>query len=447
LTILNIIIHGDSLKIIIEVIDRVISIIIFCFYLFLFIFFSFIINEIDYNSKNTVSILRLNPTCCKDIKNKGIMNHLYQLNYDAYFFKYYEAHIFCDKTKKFILKNNITVIEFGKNRYKLLNRLGFKFTDHILNEIKTTFELKELAIKQNIDIILSQEPYFNGIRALIIRAITKKPYIENVICDYDLSFKSTGKPAYPKLKYRKIEKIIERIVFKNADLVFGGNDHLTEYAIRNGANKNRTFTVRDIGIGEKHFLPLNERKNIKEELNLVSKKAILYCGRLHKEKYVEDVIRAFEIVSKEVPDSVLLLAGDGEQREYLEEIIKSLNLKNVIFLGFKPQEYIFNLMYSVDLIVSPLTGSSLVEAALSSTPIVAYDVEWHSELIKDGKTGRLVKFRDYEEMANAMIEILNNPGLNYGENARKLAIEMFSLEKTLEQRKMLIDKLLSGEFN
>lgn len=159
------------------------------------------------------------------------------------------------------------------------------------------------------------------------------------------------------------------------------------------------------------------------------------------------MIRAFEIVSKEVPDSVLLLAGDGEQREYLEEIIKSLNLKNVIFLGFKPQEYIFNLMYSVDLIVSPLTGSSLVEAALSSTPIVAYDVEWHSELIKDGKTGRLVKFRDYEEMANAMIEILNNPGLNYGENARKLAIEMFSLEKTLEQRKMLIEKLLSGEFN
>ena len=70
-----------------------------------------------------------------------------------------------------------------------------------------------------------------------------------------------------------------------------------------------------------------------------------------------------------------------------------------------------------------------------------------SELIKDGKTGRLVKFRDYEEMANAMIEILNNPGLNYGENARKLAIEMFSLEKTLEQRKMLIEKLLSGEFN
>jgi len=433
------------MKILIKIIDYItFSIIAFSYVIFILLLY---LKPYDVKITNSSekSIICLNPICWEDITKKGIINHVYQLNRDYYFKAFYLIHFFCLEKKEISLINNTTILEFKKNKFTRIAKL--KFTSYLLTEIFTMNELDKIIKNKIINVTKSQEPYINGTRALIIKKLRGIPYIQDLRCDYDLSFKSTGKPAYPKLKYRKIEKIIERIVFKNADLVFGGNDHLTEYAIRNGANKNRTFTVRDIGIGEKHFLPLNERKNIKEELNLVSKKAILYCGRLHKEKYVEDVIRAFEIVSKEVPDSVLLLAGDGEQREYLEEIIKSLNLKNVIFLGFKPQEYIFNLMYSVDLIVSPLTGSSLVEAALSSTPIVAYDVEWHSELIKDGKTGRLVKFRDYEEMANAMIEILNNPGLNYGENARKLAIEMFSLEKTLEQRKMLIEKLLSGEFN
>jgi len=433
------------MKILIKIIDYItFSIIAFSYAILILLLYLKPVNP-KINNLSEKSIICLNPICWEDIVKKGIVDHVYQLNQDSYFKIFYLIHFFCLEKKEISLINNTTILEYKKNKFIRIAKL--RFTSYLLTEISTMNELNHLIKQKRINIIKSQEPYLNGIRALILKKLNGVPYIQDLRCDYDLSFKSTGKPTYPKLRFRKIEKILERIVFKNADIVFGGNDHLTEYAIRNGANKNRTFTIRDIGVGEKHFLPLKDRKNIKEELGLLSNRSILYCGRLNQEKYVEDVIRAFDIISKELPGSVLLLAGDGEQRTYLEELIKSLNLKNVMFLGFKSQDYIFNLMYSVDVIASPLTGSSLVEAALSSTPIVAYDVEWHSELIKDGETGRLVKFRNYDEMANAIIEIISNPRLNYGENARKLAIEMFSPEKTLEQRKMIIEKLFNGELN
>jgi len=41
--------------------------------------------------------------------------------------------------------------------------------------------------------------------------------------------------------------------------------------------------------------------------------------------------------------------------------------------------------------------------------VVAYDFEWHPELITDGVTGRLVPFRDGEAMAAATLEMLDDP--------------------------------------
>jgi glycosyltransferase involved in cell wall biosynthesis len=80
--------------------------------------------------------------------------------------------------------------------------------------------------------------------------------------------------------------------------------------------------------------------------------------------------------------------------------------------------------------VAPMMGRALVEAALSSTPIVAYDVDWHSELITDGETGVLVPFGDREAMAGAVLRLLANPGraAELGSRARRAAMATMSTE-------------------
>jgi len=70
-------------------------------------------------------------------------------------------------------------------------------------------------------------------------------------------------------------------------------------------------------------------------------------------------------------------------REELEGMIREKGLGwRVRLLGAQSQPRVMDLCFSADVIVAPLSGTSLVEAALSGSPVVTYDVEWHSELIR-----------------------------------------------------------------
>ena len=71
-------------------------------------------------------------------------------------------------------------------------------------------------------------------------------------------------------------------------------------------------------------------------------------------------------------------------------------------------------------------GRALTESALGAAPIVAYDVDWQSELIQSGVTGELVPYLDWEKMADSVEHFLVNPeyARSMGEAVRKLALEM-----------------------
>jgi glycosyltransferase involved in cell wall biosynthesis len=51
----------------------------------------------------------------------------------------------------------------------------------------------------------------------------------------------------------------------------------------------------------------------------------------------------------------------------------------------------------------------LIEAGAAGCPIVAYDIEWHYELVKNGETGFLIKERDWDALSKAVICLLDHP--------------------------------------
>ena len=71
-----------------------------------------------------------------------------------------------------------------------------------------------------------------------------------------------------------------------------------------------------------------------------------------------------------------------------------------------------------------------MEAAIAAIPLLAYDIEWQYELIKNNETGFLLPEGDIEGMAEATIMLLDDPELakRLGENARKLALERHSID-------------------
>lgn len=105
---------------------------------------------------------------------------------------------------------------------------------------------------------------------------------------------------------------------------------------------------------------------------------VLYIGRLEKRKGVRYLLEAFAELQKEMPKVKLVLAGDGPDRERLEEYSHELGLKHVKFLGFVDEAKKLKLLATSTVFCSPaLYGESfgivLLEAMAMDTPVVAGD--------------------------------------------------------------------------
>lgn len=313
----------------------------------------------------------------------------------------------------------------------------FRFVGYLIGVVK----------REKIGIILSTDPYLCGIIGLLVRWFTGVPLVIWVVANYDDTYKATGKLAMPRLfRWRWVEKVVERIVFRCADLVAGGNQDNLEFALRNGAvsGKSTIFPVGKL-IHRSHLAEPKSRDI--DELFIQSKRSyhFIYVGRLLEVKHPDDVIRAFSVIDRDVPNCALIMAGDGTMRADLERVARDLNIhEKVYFLGNVSQERLANLLAGCFAVLSPLTGRSLIEAALAEIPIVAYDRDWQSDFVGASGAGIIVPFRDWQKMGEAAVQLLSQPeeARRLGESARRKGLDACDLEKIYAHEQMEFDKLL-----
>jgi glycosyltransferase involved in cell wall biosynthesis len=130
---------------------------------------------------------------------------------------------------------------------------------------------------------------------------------------------------------------------------------------------------------------------------------LLYVGGLREEKLIEDVLKMLSYFIKSYKTTGLIklkIVGDGPARMQLGNLARELGIEdNVFFLGSLSNENLVEEYSNADVFVSPLTGTSLREAALCGLPIVAYDIDWISGFFENGENILLAKNRNFKEMA------------------------------------------------
>ena len=178
-----------------------------------------------------------------------------------------------------------------------------------------------------------------------------------------------------------------------------------------------------------------DKKNVREDLGIDQQATIISVVATFKvQKGHRFLIEAASSLVKRFPDLQILLIGDGELRNELENQTKDLGLVNHIqFLGTRHD--IPKLLAASDMFVLPSLWEglpmALVEAMASGLPIVATDVSGSKQAILPGKTGILVPPGNVEDLENAIIHLLKNPeiGKQMGAAARLRADEEFSAAK------------------
>ena len=161
-----------------------------------------------------------------------------------------------------------------------------------------------------------------------------------------------------------------------------------------------------------------------------------------------DFIRVAKVVLDEMSDVHFLLVGDGVLRPAIEKLIRELEIRdNILLAGWRRD--IPAIMQCIDLLVLTSLWEGLPrvlpEAMASGIPVVASKVNGSPEAIKDGVNGYLLPPRAIREMAQKVIELLQDPqkASAMGEKGREL-VQEFDIWKMVQQQEILYANLFNN---
>lgn len=157
-------------------------------------------------------------------------------------------------------------------------------------------------------------------------------------------------------------------------------------------------------------------------------------SRLTHIKGNKNLVEAFALVVRSIPDSMLLIIGDGEERKAIEVMIEELNINDSVkMLGFRDD--IAELLKVIDIFVMASLNEGMGRVALEAMavgkPVIATRTGGIPELVLDGETGILVEPSNVRELANAMIKLANDKEKMslFSANGMKRVSDKFSIEK------------------
>lgn len=343
------------------------------------------------------------------------------------------------------LNDRHTVIETRVSCFEDPSHLPL--TGFVLAQLKLFRHLDRLIRTESISVIRVGDPYYLGLFGLALGRLNGIPVAVRINGNYDALYASMGQLAYPRLFRRRwIEKRIDRFVLPRVDLVAGSNEDNLNYALDNGARPERTTLFRYGNlIDPVHFTDPSTRPPPDRPWAGDGRRYLLCVSRLAAVKRPEAVVQVVAELHRRHPDVVAVFIGEGGMKPELERLADDLGIRDaIVFAGACDQATIARAAAHAAVIVSPMGGRALVETSLAAVPIVAYDFDWHAELIRHGETGLLVPFGDTKAMADAVESLLvdRRAAASLGRRSRLQTMEMMDTAKLVENERTAYERLL-----
>jgi phosphatidylinositol alpha 1,6-mannosyltransferase len=173
----------------------------------------------------------------------------------------------------------------------------------------------------------------------------------------------------------------------------------------------RGFTKLELwsrGVDADQYSPVFRDEGLREASGAAGKPLLLFTGRLVKEKNLEDLIEANNLLRARGHDYVMAFVGDGPMRRRLKETIPDACLP-----GTQAGAQLARWYASADIFVFPSTtetfGNVILEAAASGVPAVAAAVGGPADLVQSGVTGLLARPGDPRDLADQIERMLVDP--------------------------------------
>lgn len=234
---------------------------------------------------------------------------------------------------------------------------------------------------------------------------------------------------------------VEKIVYACAHQVYPNSHGLKEYMIKTKMAKHQKMTVLGNGssngidveyFSKRHFSAASKTAFLEKWQLLSNDFVFLFIGRLVGDKGVNELVKAFDLLSKTEKNIKLLLVGPYENdldplKGHTEEIIK--NNPWIITTGY--QEDVRSFLAHASCFVFPSYREGfpnvVLEAAAMEKPIIVTDINGSNEIIFDKVNGLVIPKKDIQKLKDAMSLIYSNKEFREKMvvNARKGIAEKF----------------------
>lgn len=323
-----------------------------------------------------------------------------------------------------------------------IHHINFSRSPFCKNNYRAYKQIKRLILEKGYELIHVHTPIASFLTRLACRKI---PNLKVIYTVHGFHFLK-GAPLKNWLIYYPVERLSAR--WTDSLITMNEEDYkiAQKFKIRKGGFINK---VNGVGINLEKFQPQTKENKYSMRYKYgykIEDFILFYAAELNYNKHQDLLINVVSTLKNRIPNIKLLLAGSGPSLGQYKNMVKQLDLvDNVEFLGFRND--IPNLLMLSDIVVASSRREGLpvnvMEAMATGLPVVATDVRGHSDLVKDGENGYLVRLDDIKGFAKAIENLYKDEKLRnkFGKNGIEM-VKKYSLNNVLKEMNQIYSLLL-----
>ncbi len=294
---------------------------------------------------------------------------------------------------------------------------------------KNAQRISDILQNRSIDLLYMNNQPSSNLEGILASELTNIPTLQHSRIETDLN----------SFEVNVSNRVLSKIICVS--------EGVKEALIQQGIDPSLCVVVHNgISVNVAPDLPLTD---IKKKWNIKDNEIIIgTVGSLIKRKRIQDLIEAMYIIKTKTDSPIkCLILGQGPEQANLADFVKKKNLDEmVIFTGFRADAISF--INSMDIFVMTSEKEGLprviLEAMLMVKPVVASNITGNSELVADGSSGFLIPVGKPDELADAVMRLINNPGLRseMGHNARKRVLDAYLIDKYISGVETVFEEIL-----
>jgi glycosyltransferase involved in cell wall biosynthesis len=305
---------------------------------------------------------------------------------------------------------------------------------------------------RKVDIVYATStPLTVGIPAVVLKRLKRVPFIFEVRDQWPAAMVEMG---FLKNKLLiGIAACLEKTIYKHSAAIITVSDGMAE-GVRQVAGQTKPIYVIPNGADLDSFRPDIDGDDIRKKNKWDGKFVLLHAGVMGRVNSLEFIIDVAEKL-KDHKSILFVLVGEGSNKGTLENRVKELGLTNVQILPSVPKQKIAAFFSASDVVTAIIGNFQGVERRASlnkfydglsaGKPLLLNYSGWQGKLLEDNHAGFGCKLCDVDQFVEKVLYLNSHRKelLEIGQNARRIAEELFDRNKLAIQALSVLEKILN----